>query len=778
MSKAIYTLRRCIEMRAHSEEVSPFALKVMRFVASSTLEEKIALKCRESFHNVVGSGKCSVLFDIDALQGAKIDTLRHKYVDSQSSMDRTKHSMETCSHTLLEVAPRKYKSFPLQPASECTIMTSQSAANMIPAGEGNQGSLPRGKGLVAMTTSGVTKLVKDPGASNEKLLLVRDSIVSSFGVHQDPDANWCFTGTPQRVAGIAPTCSASIDMDWLKWNAEVGRCMKASEVSIARRLLHPCGAYGNEGYFYGEYPWKSCSVEPSCHIAQLQQDKVSSVLRVNPVHVPGSYGTATPVIKSTAPVVLLSARSVVGSYNVQGSVQAARGRASSNADFEDIVESLKVAIRDALFAGIKNYLHASTLRNIMTVTSKFGLLVNAFEVKAYSFLQEDLSYGAFTILRSKLEPPKQIDTIPLRLDMRKPDPASSCAWQGRQSRELLAAGSGRSSTELKLMALHASEPSDLASTENRDLWPISHHIFRSSLKNLRRKGLSVEPHLFVHPLQTVARNEVTPSMTDAALPTLTSKSKGESDIASSSWKSGRIGDRSGPLGLALNLVVKSHSVPSYAYSSKPKPRRISSSRPSRRRTADRNNEDVSRSVRVGNNVQTSVNSPPSKRKIHHSLAHPAEGGHKRLRAAATHSPVLTVDNETTTTENIIKSKQCDNEWHATEDDVIICMQNAVPDPDFVHTESWLNKLRRSQQQAQNAAIARRRRTAAEARVRYAELCANGRKDVRLRDRHIQNTIARLRTTSNSRNLHVHGGNGPGAANFSNVESGSSHHHQH
>lgn len=75
-------------------------------------------------------------------------------------------------------------------------------------------------------------------------------------------------------------------------------------------------------------------------------------------------------------------------------------------------------------------------------------------------------------------------------------------------------------------------------------------------------------------------------------------------------------------------------------------------------------------------------------------------------------------------------------WHPTEDDIIICTQNAFSDTHFKRTENWLN---RALEQSR-----RRRRTAAEARLRYTWLCTTGRTQQRLQDPLVIAQIEQLR----------------------------------
>jgi hypothetical protein len=87
-------------------------------------------------------------------------------------------------------------------------------------------------------------------------------------------------------------------------------------------------------------------------------------------------------------------------------------------------------------------------------------------------------------------------------------------------------------------------------------------------------------------------------------------------------------------------------------------------------------------------------------------------------------------------------EQAYDSWHATEDDIIICTQNAFSDPHFKRTETWLNK---ALEQAR-----KRRRTATDTRLRYSWLCTTGRTQQRLQDPVIIAQIEQLRSTVASR----------------------------
>lgn len=84
-------------------------------------------------------------------------------------------------------------------------------------------------------------------------------------------------------------------------------------------------------------------------------------------------------------------------------------------------------------------------------------------------------------------------------------------------------------------------------------------------------------------------------------------------------------------------------------------------------------------------------------------------------------------------------------WHPTEDDIIICTQNAFSDPHFKRTENWLNK---AQEQANNSR--KRARTATEARLRYTWLCTTGRTQQRLQDPQVIAQIEHLKSFLSAR----------------------------
>lgn len=86
--------------------------------------------------------------------------------------------------------------------------------------------------------------------------------------------------------------------------------------------------------------------------------------------------------------------------------------------------------------------------------------------------------------------------------------------------------------------------------------------------------------------------------------------------------------------------------------------------------------------------------------------------------------------------NPVQENSTIDSWHPTEDDIIICTQNAFSDTHFKRTENWLN---RALEQSR-----RRRRTAAEARLRYTWLCTTGRTQQRLQDPLVVAQIEQLR----------------------------------
>ena len=83
-------------------------------------------------------------------------------------------------------------------------------------------------------------------------------------------------------------------------------------------------------------------------------------------------------------------------------------------------------------------------------------------------------------------------------------------------------------------------------------------------------------------------------------------------------------------------------------------------------------------------------------------------------------------------------QQQQDSWHSTEDDIIICTQNAFSDPHFKRTEIWLN---RALEQAK-----KRKRTATETRLRYSWLCTTGRTQQRLQDPIVIAQIEQLKTS--------------------------------
>ena len=73
---------------------------------------------------------------------------------------------------------------------------------------------------------------------------------------------------------------------------------------------------------------------------------------------------------------------------------------------------------------------------------------------------------------------------------------------------------------------------------------------------------------------------------------------------------------------------------------------------------------------------------------------------------------------------------------AVEDDILICMQNAIHDPNFSHTMHWLNNAK--------GIVLKTSRTVVQAKNRYAYLCACGKKDERLLDPNVVRAIAKLK----------------------------------
>jgi hypothetical protein len=78
----------------------------------------------------------------------------------------------------------------------------------------------------------------------------------------------------------------------------------------------------------------------------------------------------------------------------------------------------------------------------------------------------------------------------------------------------------------------------------------------------------------------------------------------------------------------------------------------------------------------------------------------------------------------------------DSKWLPVEDDILICMQNAINDPNFSHTMHWLNNAK--------GIVLKTSRTVQQAKNRYAYLCASGKKDERLLDANVIRTIAKLK----------------------------------
>jgi hypothetical protein len=96
-------------------------------------------------------------------------------------------------------------------------------------------------------------------------------------------------------------------------------------------------------------------------------------------------------------------------------------------------------------------------------------------------------------------------------------------------------------------------------------------------------------------------------------------------------------------------------------------------------------------------------------------------------------------------------------WTSSEDDILICMQNAIHDPQFVHTLHWLNSIKEVQRtgSSSNSSTATNNsnnsgsttgsnpRTIHQAKHRYAWLVGSGKKDSRLLDPNVQRTITKL-----------------------------------
>lgn len=78
----------------------------------------------------------------------------------------------------------------------------------------------------------------------------------------------------------------------------------------------------------------------------------------------------------------------------------------------------------------------------------------------------------------------------------------------------------------------------------------------------------------------------------------------------------------------------------------------------------------------------------------------------------------------------------DEKWMAVEDDILICMQNAIHDPNFSHTMHWLNNAK--------GIVLKTSRTVQQAKNRYAYLCSSGKKDERMLDPNVTRAIAKLK----------------------------------
>lgn len=87
------------------------------------------------------------------------------------------------------------------------------------------------------------------------------------------------------------------------------------------------------------------------------------------------------------------------------------------------------------------------------------------------------------------------------------------------------------------------------------------------------------------------------------------------------------------------------------------------------------------------------------------------------------------------------SNTTEDPWLPVEDDILICMQNAASDPHFIHTLHWLNNAKGLHRTVP--------RSANQAKGRYQQLCASGRKDARLKDQNVIRTIAKLKRTLKS-----------------------------
>ena len=75
------------------------------------------------------------------------------------------------------------------------------------------------------------------------------------------------------------------------------------------------------------------------------------------------------------------------------------------------------------------------------------------------------------------------------------------------------------------------------------------------------------------------------------------------------------------------------------------------------------------------------------------------------------------------------------DWTSAEDDIIICMQNAVNDPSFHLTMHWLNNP--------DNVNCKLTRSIEETIARYQYLCDSGRKDERLKDKRMEKSISKL-----------------------------------
>jgi hypothetical protein len=106
----------------------------------------------------------------------------------------------------------------------------------------------------------------------------------------------------------------------------------------------------------------------------------------------------------------------------------------------------------------------------------------------------------------------------------------------------------------------------------------------------------------------------------------------------------------------------------------------------------------------------------------------------------------------------------DAKWLPVEDDILICMQNAIHDPNFSHTMHWLNNAK--------GIVLKTSRTVTQAKNRYAYLCATGKKDERLLDPNVIRTIAKLKksikrpiiTENSDGTTSIHATSTPGGSN--------------